>query len=72
MSSMTTFHVSHVVGGSLSGPPSTTYRRVTATTAGAAIDQVSKELGNPSDGVWTAQAAVVEPDVEVYPRRLAA
>ncbi len=67
-----TYHVSHVVGGSLSGPSTPTYRRVNATSPGAAIDAVSRELGNPATGEWRAQLVDADEDVGTSRLRLAA
>lgn len=53
---MSLFHVSHVVGGSLLGPSTTTYFRVVASSAAQALQIASANVRNP-DGRWQVEGA---------------
>ena len=53
---MSLYHVSHVVGGSLLGPSTTTYFRVVAPSAARALEIAATNVRDP-DGRWQVEAA---------------
>lgn len=55
MSTLPIHHVSYVVAGSMTEPPTVRYYRIAARTPADAVAAASAQLGNPSTGEFRVQ-----------------
>jgi hypothetical protein len=64
---MSLFHVSHVVGGSLLGPSTTTYFSVVAPSAARALEIAEQNAGTPG-GRWSVEPSTKGAPEDTTPR----